>query len=68
MGRGRQKAKATRVARDLKYSGPDMDLERLAKELHESSPASSTSTTVTDENEEDPYLNDNEDDNYAKRA
>ena len=30
MGRGRQKAKATRVARDLKYSGPDMDLERLA--------------------------------------
>jgi len=68
MGRGRQKAKATRVARDLKYSGPDMDLERLAKELHEASPASSSSTTVTDPSEEDQYLNDNEDDNYAKRA
>ncbi|MSZ70635.1 MAG: DUF3073 family protein, partial [Actinobacteria bacterium] len=26
MGRGRQKAKATRVARDLKYSNTDMDL------------------------------------------
>ncbi len=34
MGRGRSKAKETKVARDLKYSNPDMDLERLAKELH----------------------------------
>ena len=68
MGRGRQKAKATRVARDLKYSGPDMDLERLAKELHESAPSSSASTTVTDESDEDPYYNDNEGDSYAKRA
>jgi len=35
MGRGRSKAKETKVARDLKYSNPDMDLEKLAKELHE---------------------------------
>jgi len=34
MGRGRSKAKQTRVARDLKYSNHEMDLERLAKELH----------------------------------
>ena len=34
MGRGRSKAKETKVARDLKYSNPDMDLERSAKELH----------------------------------
>ena len=34
MGRGRSKAKQTKVARDLKYSSQDMDLERLAKELH----------------------------------
>ena len=34
MGRGRQKAKATRVARDLKYSNTEMDLEQLSKELH----------------------------------
>jgi hypothetical protein len=34
MGRGRSKAKHTKVARDLKYSNQDMDLERLAKELH----------------------------------
>ncbi len=61
MGRGRQKAKATRVARDLKYSGPDMDLERLAKELHGEAPVA---RTVTDESDEDPYA----DDNYATRA
>ncbi len=34
MGRGRSKAKETKVARNLKYSNPDMDLEQLAKELH----------------------------------
>jgi len=34
VGRGRSKAKQTKVARDLKYSNQDMDLERLANELH----------------------------------
>ncbi len=34
MGRGRSKAKQAKVARDLKYSSQDMDLERLARELH----------------------------------
>jgi hypothetical protein len=34
MGRGRSKAKQTKVARDLKYSNQDMDFEQLAKELH----------------------------------
>ena len=34
MGLGRSKAKQTKVARDLKYSNQDMDLENLAKELH----------------------------------
>jgi len=34
MGRGRSKAKQTKVARDLKYSNQEMDLEKLAKELH----------------------------------
>ena len=33
MGRGRAKAKQTKVARELKYGGPDMDLDRLAAEL-----------------------------------
>jgi len=34
MGRGRSKAKHTKVARDLKYSNQEMDLEQLTKELH----------------------------------
>ena len=57
MGRGRQKAKATKVARDLKYSGPDMDLERLAKELH------GEVTPAQNEQDDDPYADD-----YAQRA
>jgi hypothetical protein len=33
MGRGRAKAKQQKVARELKYGGPDTDLSRLAAEL-----------------------------------
>ena len=58
MGRGRQKAKATRVARDLKYSSHEMDLERLSKELHGEVGQSSY------ENDEDPFA----EGNYIARA
>ena len=33
MGRGRAKAKQTKVARDLKYSSPQTDFGRLQREL-----------------------------------
>jgi hypothetical protein len=33
MGRGRAKAKQTKVARALKYQGPQTDLDRLQAEL-----------------------------------
>jgi hypothetical protein len=33
MGRGRQKAKNTKVARELKYFSPDTDLNALEAEL-----------------------------------
>lgn len=33
MGRGRQKAKQTKVARDLKYFSPDSNFSALEKEL-----------------------------------
>ena len=36
MGRGRQKAKHTKVARELKYYSPDTDLSQLEKELSSS--------------------------------
>jgi hypothetical protein len=38
MGRGRAKAKQTKVARDLKYSSPQTDFQRLQQELGGSSP------------------------------
>ena len=34
MGRGRQKAKHTKVARELKYFSPDTNYGALANELH----------------------------------
>ena len=55
MGRGRSKAKQTKVARDLKYSNQDMDLERLAKELH------------GEVNEDQDFNDDSSKDNYTPR-
>lgn len=42
MGRGRQKAKDAKIARQLKYSTPDTDLRALERELvhRDDSPAS----------------------------
>ncbi|GAB3849241.1 DUF3073 domain-containing protein [Nesterenkonia populi] len=36
MGRGRQKAKATKQAREIKYFTPDTDLSALERELAQS--------------------------------
>ena len=38
MGRGRAKAKQTKVARELKYYSPSTDLTALERELHGPSP------------------------------
>ncbi|RRD61296.1 DUF3073 domain-containing protein [Leucobacter sp. OH1287] len=38
MGRGRQKAKHTKVARQLKYFSPNTDLSELERELHSAAP------------------------------
>ena len=38
MGRGRAKAKQTKVARDLKYRTHETDFGALAKELHGDEP------------------------------
>ncbi|GGB80233.1 hypothetical protein N798_00975 [Knoellia flava TL1] len=56
MGRGRAKAKQTKVARELKYFSPDTDLSALERELHgSSSPAPSTRSTGHDRDEDDDY-------------
>ncbi|MGW8593304.1 DUF3073 domain-containing protein [Dietzia sp. NPDC055340] len=49
MGRGRAKAKQTKVARELKYNTPQTDLERLQQELS----GGPSSTRV--EEDDDPY-------------
>ena len=58
MGRGRAKAKQTKVARDLKYNSQEMDLDRLAKELHGDNP------NQQNQDDDDPFA----EGNYIPRA
>lgn len=53
MGRGRAKAKQTKVARQLKYHTPDMDLDSLQRELAGQAPARSWDDT--DDEVDDRY-------------
>ena len=46
MGRGRAKAKQTKVARELKYHSPNTDLTALQRELAGAGKSSTTSTTT----------------------
>jgi hypothetical protein len=55
MGRGRAKAKQTKVARQLKYNSGGTDLSRLAEELGASSSRPAKPEPVDDELEDDPY-------------
>lgn len=58
MGRGRAKAKQTKVARELKYNTPKTDLDALEREL--SSDVSREPKSWLDDPYADPY-----DDPYA---
>ena len=60
MGRGRAKAKQTRVARELKYSSPNTDLSALQKELAGQPQSFPAQRAVKDDDDED-------DDEYADR-
>ncbi|MCI3931636.1 MULTISPECIES: DUF3073 domain-containing protein [unclassified Streptomyces] len=56
MGRGRAKAKQTKVARQLKYNSGGTDLSRLANELGAStSQQPPNGEPFEDEDDEDPY-------------
>jgi hypothetical protein len=59
MGRGRAKAKQTRVARELKYHSPNTDLVALQREL---TGGTRRSEPVDDEHEEYPSADDDGDD------
>lgn len=60
MGRGRAKAKQTKVARELKYSSPNTDLDALQREL--SSSGDDTRGRAADDSVDDDYV---EDDRWA---
>ncbi|WP_022867336.1 DUF3073 domain-containing protein [Schaalia vaccimaxillae] len=62
MGRGRQKAKQTKVARKLKYFSPDTDLDALQRELATSDPYAAYAADDDEQDDEDT------DDLYAKYA
>src|ERR671911_565263 len=76
MGRGRAKAKQTKVARELKYHSPNTDLAALQRELAGSELSSGSGSAVVedqhDDDEPDPsdpygnYAGDAEDDDDAK--
>lgn len=65
MGRGRQKAKQTKVARRLKYYSPETDYKALEQEL---SGQGHDSDTVTDDSweEGENYSSYLEDDKYEE--
>jgi hypothetical protein len=71
MGRGRAKAKQTKVARELKYSSGGTDLDALRKELAGASPSSSTSadsTSAQGDDVDDELEDDDEDDDEVGGA
>ena len=57
MGRGRAKAKQTKVARQLKYGGPETDFDRLQAELAskpgDSSPGSFQGASSADDDSDE---------------
>jgi Protein of unknown function (DUF3073) len=61
MGRGRAKAKQTKVARQLKYSSGGTDLDRLQEELAAERGSSYSTTTPASSSDDD----DEEDDTDA---
>lgn len=63
MGRGRAKAKQTKVARELKYSSPTMDLDALQREIGSGTVLHEVQAEAEDDF--DPYAPDGDDDEDA---
>lgn len=63
MGRGRAKAKQTKVARELKYHSPNTDLAALQREL--AGNGSKSSDKLDEHDEYTDYDDEDEPDNWA---
>jgi len=68
MGRGRAKAKQTKVARELKYNSGGTDLERLKAELTGGTQNAPASAPDDDDEFADPYASDEDDDEDDRAA
>ena len=68
MGRGRAKAKQTKVARDLKYNSGGTDLERLKAELTGGTKNAPAAAPADDDEFADPYASDEDDDEDGRAA
>jgi hypothetical protein len=69
MGRGRAKAKQTKVARELKYSSPDMNLDRLRQDLGTAGPDNGSNGAVGEiEDYDDPYALDDDEGSPSRRS
>ena len=55
MGRGRQKAKQTKVARQLKYYSPETDYSALQREIGSATTGAYEQPDQADEDEDDDY-------------
>lgn len=63
MGRGRAKAKQTKVARELKYSSPSTDFDSLQRELSGGAPPTThTNGNFSDDDEKSRWDDEYEDD------
>jgi hypothetical protein len=68
MGRGRAKAKQTKVARELKYNSGGFDLDRLRADIGTGDPAPAAEVDSDDEGDEyDAYAADEDDDEAVTR-
>jgi hypothetical protein len=65
MGRGRQKAKQTKVARELKYFSPNTDYTALQRELGGSTGHTGETHVAGEDHVEDDTAEDDEDDGYV---
>jgi len=71
MGRGRAKAKQTKVARELKYHSPNTDLSALQRELAGNRTSDSDvqefDDDLVDESDDDDEDSEDDDGNWAAR-
>lgn len=69
MGRGRAKAKQTKVARELKYNTGSLDPDRLRAELTAAPLSAPAAAPVDDDEDEfvDPYASDDDEGDAAAK-